>query len=96
MGYHGVVSLSLSSKRILIIIGGGIAAYKSLELIRRLRERGVSVKAILTEAGSHFVTPLSVSSLTGEQVYQELFDLTDEAQMGHIALSRAADLVVVA
>jgi phosphopantothenoylcysteine decarboxylase / phosphopantothenate---cysteine ligase len=96
VGYYGVVSLSLNGKRILLIIGGGIAAYKSLELIRRLRERGVGVKAILTAAGSHFVTPLSVSSLTGEQVYQELFDLTAEAEMGHIALSRAADLVVVA
>ena len=96
MDYHGVVSLSLSDKHILLIIGGGIAAYKSLELIRRLRERGAGVRAVLTEAGSHFVTPLSVSSLTEEKVYQDLFDLTAESEMGHIALSRAADLVVVA
>ncbi|HXJ02235.1 MAG TPA: bifunctional phosphopantothenoylcysteine decarboxylase/phosphopantothenate--cysteine ligase CoaBC, partial [Micropepsaceae bacterium] len=88
--------MSLSGKRILLIIGGGIAAYKGLELIRRLRERGCSVRVILTEAGRQFVTPLSVSSLTGETVYQDLFDLTAEAEMGHIALSRSADLVVVA
>jgi phosphopantothenoylcysteine decarboxylase/phosphopantothenate--cysteine ligase len=88
--------LDLVGKRVLLIIGGGIAAYKCLELIRRLRERGAQVRAILTEAGSHFVTPLSVSSLTGEKIYQELFDLTAESEMGHIALSRAADLVVVA
>ncbi|HEX3484090.1 MAG TPA: bifunctional phosphopantothenoylcysteine decarboxylase/phosphopantothenate--cysteine ligase CoaBC [Micropepsaceae bacterium] len=88
--------MSLSGKRVLLIIGGGIAAYKSLELIRRLRERNAGVKAILTSAGSEFVTPLSVSSLTGEPVYRDLFDLTAEAEMGHIALSRSADLVVVA
>lgn len=86
----------LNGKRILLIIGGGIAAYKSLELIRRLRERGANVRAILTAAGSHFVTPLSVSSLTGEKVYQDLFSLTDEAEMGHIQLSRDADVLVVA
>jgi phosphopantothenoylcysteine decarboxylase/phosphopantothenate--cysteine ligase len=85
-----------AGKRVLLIIGGGIAAYKSLELIRRLGERGIAVRAILTEAGSRFVTPLSVGSLTGEKVYQELFDLTSESEMGHIALSRSADLVVVA
>jgi phosphopantothenoylcysteine decarboxylase/phosphopantothenate--cysteine ligase len=96
MGYHGVVSLNLDGKRVLLIIGGGIAAYKSLELIRRLRERGAGVGAILTEAGSHFVTPLSVSSLTGEPIHRELFDLTAESEMGHIALSRSADCVVVA
>jgi len=83
-------------KTILLIIGGGIAAYKSLELIRRLAERGVKCRAILTKAGAEFVTPLSVSALTGETVFQDLFNLTDEAQMGHIQLSRAADLVVVA
>ncbi|HYM18215.1 MAG TPA: bifunctional phosphopantothenoylcysteine decarboxylase/phosphopantothenate--cysteine ligase CoaBC [Micropepsaceae bacterium] len=83
-------------KRVILIIGGGIAAYKSLELIRRLADRDVTVQAILTEAGSHFVTPLSVASLTGQKVYQELFDLTSESEMGHIALSRSADLVVVA
>ncbi len=81
---------------VLLIIGGGIAAYKSLELIRRLKERGASVRAILTSAGSEFVTPLSVGSLTGEKVFSDLFSLTDEAEMGHIQLSRSADLVVVA
>src|ERR1051326_5696505 len=94
MDYHGVVSLSLSDKHILLIIGGGIAAYKSLELIRRLRERGAGVRAVLTEAGSHFVTPLSVSSLTEEKVFQDLFDLTAESEMGHIALSREVEQVL--
>jgi phosphopantothenoylcysteine decarboxylase/phosphopantothenate--cysteine ligase len=83
-------------KRVLLIIGGGIAAYKSLDLIRRLAERGVKTRAILTGAGAEFVTPLSVGALTGEAVYSELFSLTDEARMGHIELSRSADLVVVA
>ncbi len=86
----------LASKRILLIIGGGIAAYKSLDLIRRLRERGADVTAVLTRAGSEFVTPLSVSALAGEAVHTDLFDLTTEAEMGHIQLSRSADLVVVA
>ncbi len=86
----------LSGRRILLIIGGGIAAYKSLDLIRRLRERGAAVTPVLTRAGAEFVTPLSVSALAGVRVYQDLFDLTDEAEMGHIQLSRAADLVVVA
>jgi phosphopantothenoylcysteine decarboxylase/phosphopantothenate--cysteine ligase len=86
----------LKGKRILLVIGGGIAAYKSLELIRRLGDRGASVRAILTNAGSQFVTPLSVSSLTGDKVFQDLFSLTDEAEMGHIQLSRDADLLVVA
>lgn len=81
---------------VLLIIGGGIAAYKSLELIRRLAERGVATRAVLTKAGAEFVTPLSVSALSGEKVFQDLFSLTDEAEMGHIQLSRAADLVVVA
>jgi phosphopantothenoylcysteine decarboxylase/phosphopantothenate--cysteine ligase len=81
---------------VLLIIGGGIAAYKSLDLIRRLKERGVHVRAILTKAGAEFVTPLSVASLSGEKVYDNLFSLTDEAEMGHIQLSRSADLVVVA
>ncbi|HWA90743.1 MAG TPA: bifunctional phosphopantothenoylcysteine decarboxylase/phosphopantothenate--cysteine ligase CoaBC [Rhizomicrobium sp.] len=81
---------------VLLIIGGGIAAYKSLELIRRLKERGAHVRAILTKAGAEFVTPLSVASLSGEKVYDDLFSLTDEAEMGHIRLSRSADLVVVA
>jgi phosphopantothenoylcysteine decarboxylase / phosphopantothenate---cysteine ligase len=85
----------LEGKRVLLIIGGGIAAYKSLELIRRLRERGAKTRAILTGAGAQFVTPLSVSSLTGDKVFQDLFSLTDEAEMGHIELSRDADLLVV-
>ncbi len=86
----------LSGKRILLIIGGGIAAYKSLDLIRRLAERGASVTPVLTKAGEEFVTPLSVSALAGQKVYRDLFDLTDEAEMGHIQLSRSADLIVVA
>ena len=86
----------LASKRILLIIGGGIAAYKSLDLIRRLKERGAAVTPVLTRAAEEFVTPLSVSALAGEKVYRDLFDLTDEAEMGHIQLSRSADLIVVA
>ncbi|MEM7733528.1 MAG: bifunctional phosphopantothenoylcysteine decarboxylase/phosphopantothenate--cysteine ligase CoaBC [Pseudomonadota bacterium] len=86
----------LADKRILLIIGGGIAAYKSLDLIRRLRERGASVTPVLTRGGAEFVTPLSVSALAGTKVFQDLFDLTDEAEMGHIELSRSADLIVVA
>jgi len=86
----------LHGKRILLIIGGGIAAYKTLELIRRLADKGVRVRAIMTKAAHEFVTPLSVSSLTGEKVYTDLFDLTDEAEMGHIQLSRDADLLLVA
>jgi phosphopantothenoylcysteine decarboxylase/phosphopantothenate--cysteine ligase len=84
------------TKRVLLIIGGGIAAYKSLELVRGLAKSGVAARAILTKAGAEFVTPLSVSALTQDKVYQDLFDLTDEAEMGHIELSRSADLVVVA
>ena len=86
----------LAGKRILLIIGGGIAAFKSLDLIRRLRERGADVVPVLTRAAEEFVTPLSTSALAGNKVYRDLFDLTDEAEMGHIELSRAADLVVVA
>lgn len=86
----------LASKRILLIIGGGIAAYKALDLIRRLRDCGAVVTPVLTRAGAEFVSPLSVSSLAGQKVYQDLFDLTDEAEMGHIALSRSADLIVIA
>ncbi|HEX3065808.1 MAG TPA: bifunctional phosphopantothenoylcysteine decarboxylase/phosphopantothenate--cysteine ligase CoaBC, partial [Dongiaceae bacterium] len=86
----------LAGKRILLVISGGIAAYKSLELVRRLRERGVGVRAILTKGGAEFVTPLSVAALSENRVYQELFSLTDESEMGHIRLSREADLVVVA
>ena len=86
----------MTKRRILLIIGGGVAAYKSLELIRLLSKRGIGTRAILTKAGAEFVTPLSVGALTGDKVYSDLFNLTDEAEMGHIELSRAADLVVVA
>lgn len=86
----------LAGKHILLIIGGGIAAFKSLDLIRRLRERGVTVTPVLTRAGEEFVTPLSVSALAGQKLYRDLFDLGDEAEMGHIQLSRVADLIVVA
>lgn len=85
----------MSAKRILLIIGGGIAAYKSLELIRELGRRGITSRVILTKSGAEFVTPLSVAALSGEKVFSELFDLTDETEMGHIELSRSADLVVV-
>lgn len=85
----------MSDKRILLIIGGGIAAYKSLELIRELSRRGIQSRCIVTKGGAEFVTPLSVSALSGEKVFTELFDLDDEADMGHIQLSRSADLVVV-
>ena len=86
----------LHGKSILLIIGGGIAAYKSLELIRLLAKQGCGVKVILTKAGSEFVTPLSIAGLSGEKVFDDLFSLNDEVEMGHIQLSRAADLVVVA
>ncbi|WP_323766006.1 bifunctional phosphopantothenoylcysteine decarboxylase/phosphopantothenate--cysteine ligase CoaBC [Marinovum sp.] len=85
----------LAGKRILMIIGGGIAAYKGLDLIRRLRERGAAVTPVMTRAAEEFVTPLSVSALAGEAVHRDLFDLTKEAEMGHIQLSRVADLVLV-
>ena len=86
----------LENTRILLIIGGGIAAYKSLDLIRRLRERGASVAAVMTSAAAEFVTPMAVSALSGSKVHTALFDLTSEAEMGHIELSRSADLIVVA
>jgi phosphopantothenoylcysteine decarboxylase/phosphopantothenate--cysteine ligase len=86
----------LQGKRILLVVGGGIAAYKALELIRLLRAAGAAVRCIQTRAAEEFVTPLSLSSLSGDKVYRALFDLTDEAEMGHIQLSRAADLLVVA
>ncbi len=86
----------LADKHILLIVGGGIAAFKSLDLVRRLREQGAKVTPVLTKAGAEFVTPLSLSALSASKVYQDLFDLTDEAEMGHIELSRAADLIVVA
>ncbi|QMU58016.1 MAG: bifunctional phosphopantothenoylcysteine decarboxylase/phosphopantothenate--cysteine ligase CoaBC [Boseongicola sp.] len=86
----------LAGKRILLVIGGGIAAFKSLELIRLIRKSGGSVTPVLTRAAQEFVTPLSASALAADKVYVDLFDLTDEAEMGHIELSRSADLVVVA
>jgi phosphopantothenoylcysteine decarboxylase/phosphopantothenate--cysteine ligase len=85
-----------SGKRVLLIVSGGIAAYKSLEVIRRLREGDAAVRCILTRAGAQFVTPLSLSALSGDKVYDDLFSLTDEAELGHIELSREADLLVVA
>ncbi len=86
----------MQGKRILLIVGGGIAAYKSLDLVRRLKERGATVRAILTRGGAEFVTPLSLSVLAEERVFTDLFDLKDEAEIGHIQLSREADLIVVA
>jgi phosphopantothenoylcysteine decarboxylase/phosphopantothenate--cysteine ligase len=86
----------LHGKRVLLIISGGIAAYKSLELIRLLRKNGLAVRCIVTRGGAQFVTPLSVAALSEDKVYTDLFSLTDEAEMGHIRLSREADLVVVA
>ena len=82
--------------RILLVIGGGVAAYKCLDLIRRWRERGGAVSAVMTAAAEQFVTPLSVSALAGEEVHRDLFDLGKEAEMGHIQLSRSAELIVVA
>ncbi len=86
----------LDGKRILLIVSGGIAAYKALDLVRELRRAGAAVRAILTPAGAKFVTPLSLAALTGDKVYSDLFSLTDESEMGHIRLSREADLVLVA
>jgi phosphopantothenoylcysteine decarboxylase / phosphopantothenate---cysteine ligase len=86
----------MQNKRILLIIGGGIAAYKACELIRLIRKDGGMVRCVLTRSGAQFVTPLTLSALSEDKVYTDLFDLTDEAEMGHIQLSRQADLVVVA
>jgi phosphopantothenoylcysteine decarboxylase/phosphopantothenate--cysteine ligase len=91
-----MVEADLSSARILLVVGGGVAAFKSLELIRRLRERGAAVQTVLTPAAERFITPLSVAALSAAPVRQDLFSLTDESQMGHIELSRSADLLVVA
>jgi phosphopantothenoylcysteine decarboxylase/phosphopantothenate--cysteine ligase len=85
----------LEGKRVLLIVAGGIAAYKALDLTRRLRERGAAVRPLLTAAGAQFVTPLALSALAGDKVYSDLFSLTDESEMGHIRLSREADLLVV-
>jgi phosphopantothenoylcysteine decarboxylase/phosphopantothenate--cysteine ligase len=87
--------LSLSGKRVLLIVSGGIAAYKALELVRLLVKEGCGVTSVLTKAGAEFVTPLSLQALSGSKIYTDLFSLTDESEMGHIELSRAADLVVV-
>ena len=89
-------ALAARAKRVLLIIGGGIAAYKSLDLIRRLKERGIAVRCILTKAGEHFVTPLSASAIVGGRVFSELFDTASEFDVGHIRLARETDLVVVA
>ena len=86
----------MDDKRILLIISGGIAAYKSLELIRLLKKAGLAVRVVMTKSAHEFVTPLTAGALSGDKVYSELFDLTDETEMGHIMLSRQADLVVVA
>jgi len=86
----------LYGKKILLIITGGISAYKSLELVRKLKEKGAEVIPVMTKAAENFVTPMSISALAQEKVYNNLFDLTDEAEMGHIELSRSSDLIVVA
>ncbi len=86
---------AMTDKRILLIIGGSIAAYKACELVRLIRKSGASVRCVLTKGGAYFVTPLSLAALSEDKVYTDLFDLTDEAEMGHIQLSRQADLVVV-
>ena len=93
---NGRPAMVLSQKRVLLIVGGGIAAYKSLDLIRRLRERGATVRAVMTAAAQKFVTPLSVGALTGAQVFTDLFDRQDEQDVGHIRLARETDLIVVA
>ncbi|WP_182084280.1 bifunctional phosphopantothenoylcysteine decarboxylase/phosphopantothenate--cysteine ligase CoaBC [Aureimonas sp. ME7] len=87
---------TLSGKRILLVVGGGIAAYKCLDLVRRLRERGALVTGVMTKAAAEFVTPLSLGALTGTKVYGELFDRDDEQDVGHIRLARGADLVILA
>lgn len=86
----------MQGKRILLIVGGGIAAYKACELVRLLRADGAKVRCVLTAAGHHFVTPMTLAALSEDKVYTDLFDLKDEAEMGHIQLSREADLLVVA
>src|SRR5262245_7219947 len=88
--------MSLAGRKILVIIGGGIAAYKVLELIRRLKEAGAHVRAAMSGSAHHFVTPLSVAAITGDRVFQNLFDLDAEHEIGHIRLARDADLLVVA
>jgi phosphopantothenoylcysteine decarboxylase/phosphopantothenate--cysteine ligase len=95
-GRQKAVTAAPDTKRVLLIIGGGIAAYKSLDLIRRLKERGLYVRCILTKAAEHFVTPLSAGALVGEKVFTDLFDPAGEFDVGHIRLAREADLIVVA
>ncbi|MBV6631655.1 MAG: bifunctional phosphopantothenoylcysteine decarboxylase/phosphopantothenate--cysteine ligase CoaBC [Alphaproteobacteria bacterium] len=90
------IAQTLAGRRILLVIAGGIAAYKSLDLIRRLRERGADVRGVLTQGGAQFITPLSVASLSENQVYTDLWSLKDESEMGHIRLSREADLIIIA
>src|SRR5579885_1840962 len=86
----------LTGRRVLLVVAGGIAAYKSLDLIRRLRERGARVRVIMTAAAKQFVTPLAAAALSGERVYDDLFSLTGESEMGHLRLAQEADLVLVA
>lgn len=87
---------ALAGRRLLLIVGGGVAAYKSLELVRRLREAGAAVRVVMTRGAEAFVTPLSFAAMSGERVHTDLFDAASEGEMGHIALSRQADLIVVA
>ena len=87
--------MSLKNKKVLLIIGGGISSYKSLDLIRILKKNSVKIKTVLTKSGKEFVTPLSITSLTGEKVYENLFDATSESEIDHISLSRWADIIVV-
>src|ERR1051326_2250808 len=89
-------SSMLNGRRILLIISGGIAAYKSLDLIRRLRERGATVRCIMTAAAQKFVTPMAAAALSADRVYTDLFSLTDESEMGHLRLAQETDLVIVA
>ena len=93
---RGAVEPAAAARRVLLIIGGGIAAYKSLDLIRRLKERGIAVRCILTKAAEEFITPLSAGAITGERVFSDLFDPAHEFDVGHIRLAREADLIVVA
>ena len=87
--------MSLKNKKVLLIIGGGISSYKSLDLIRILKKNNVDIKTVLTKSGKEFVTPLSITSLTGEKVYENLFDASSESEIDHISLSRWADLIIV-
>src|SRR4051794_6600845 len=95
-GGHRRVTQSLAGKRVLLVIGGGIAAYKSLDLVRRLKERGAKVRCILTAGAQQFVTPLAAAALAGERAHTDLFDREDEADIGHIKLARDADVAVAA